>query len=93
MFKKSECCFFFWHHQIVDVKGGNYGLFVNLPEVVVSAANYIFVSVVVIFASLFNLFVTFFVCWQWLIDCTAGTQLNFGSNRMAKNPHAFFYVP
>ena len=54
MFKKSECCIFFWHHRSVDVKGGNYGLFVNLAEVVVAHVDCIVISVVVIFASPFN---------------------------------------
>ena len=46
--------FFFWHHRIIDVKGGNYGLFVNLAEVVVPHVDCIVVSVVVIFASPFH---------------------------------------
>ena len=46
--------FFFWHHRSVDVKGGNYGLFVNLAEVVVAHVDCIVISVVVIFASPFN---------------------------------------
>ena len=46
--------FFFLHHRIVDVKGGNYGLFVNLAEVVVAHVDCIVISVVVIFASPFH---------------------------------------
>ena len=46
--------FFFWHHRIIDVKGGNYGLFVNLAEVVVPHVYCIVISVVVIFTSPFH---------------------------------------
>ena len=60
---------FFWHHRSVDVKGGNYGLFVNLAEVVVPHVDCIVISVVVIFASPFHFLVNFFVYWQWLVVC------------------------
>ena len=61
---------FFWHLKIVDLKWGNYGLFENLTEVVVPTADYILIGVVVISTkSSFHLWITSFVCWQWLIDC------------------------